>query len=131
MSSAWYNTVNYSGEKLERANARALSQEELIKEIFLNNSGKRFSPSQILTIFQKKYDLHPPITSIRRAMSTLAHEKREKFLSKTDLKTIGFFGEDEHYWELSTQPKQDETETWFSKHQNEKAYQPSIQPTLF
>lgn len=136
MSQAWYNTVNYSGEKLERANARALSQENLIKEIFLANPGKKFSPSQMLTIFQKKYDLHPPITSLRRAMTSLTLDRKGKVLAKTQETVVGMFGDDEHLWELNSQTDDKELQEWWNKYQNgdfdEQQEKPKfVQPSLF
>jgi hypothetical protein len=119
MSKVFYNTVNLSGEKLERANARALSQENLIKEIFMANPDKKISPSQMLQIFSKKYDLHPPIVSIRRAMTNLTYSQKGMVLRKTEEQAMGSYGVPEYLWELNKLSSDEELQAFWDEHQKE------------
>jgi hypothetical protein len=119
MSKVFYNTVNLSGEKLERANARALSQENLIKEIFMANPDKKISPSQMLQIFSKKYDLHPPIVSIRRAMTSLTYSQKGMVLRKTEEQAMGSYGVPEYLWELNKLSSDEELQAFWDEHQKE------------
>lgn len=108
MSKSFYNTINLSSEKLQKAEARALGQEELIKEIFRNNPHRLFSPSQIQKLFISKYDRHNPITSIRRGMTNLASDKHKKILVKTDNMVVGEYGLPEHTWRLNVEQTDDQ-----------------------
>lgn len=95
---AFYNTISLEGEKLAKANARALGQEELIKEIFLKNPSLEITPSQMQKLFNSKLDRYHPITSIRRAMTNLSSAKHGFFLQKTMIQIPGEFGLPEHLW---------------------------------
>jgi hypothetical protein len=116
---SFFNTVNLSGEKLERAKARALSQENLIKEIFMANPDKKISPSQMLQIFSKKYDLHPPIVSIRRAMTSLTYSQKGMVLRKTEEQAMGSYGVPEYLWELNKLSSDEELQAFWDEHQKE------------
>lgn len=101
MAKHFFNTINLEGKELERANARAAAQESLITAIFKANPGKKLSPSQIHTLMQVKYDLHPPITSIRRGMTNLTKDKHMNVLTKLDEKIESPFASWEHFWILT------------------------------
>lgn len=134
-TNAFYNTIKYEGERLSYNEGKALAQEQLIREIFLANPYTKISPSQMLNIFNKKYDRYPPITSIRRAMTTLAHAKRERFLTKIDETMTGPFNEDEHFWILTDSLSTNDFAKGYFKgdfDQPTPAPKPSItQPELF
>jgi hypothetical protein len=115
----FFNTVNLSGDNLERAKARALSQENLIKEIFMANPDKKISPSQMLQIFSKKYDLHPPIVSIRRAMTSLTYSQKGMVLRKTEEQAMGSYGVPEYLWELNKLSSDEELQAFWDEHQKE------------
>jgi hypothetical protein len=115
----FFNTVNLSGDNLERAKARALSQENLIKEIFMANPDKKISPSQMLQIFSKKYDLHPPIVSIRRAMTNLTYSQKGMVLRKTEEQAMGSYGVPEYLWELNKLSSDEELQAFWDEHQKE------------
>lgn len=97
MSKTFFNTINLSGEALQKANARAAAQNDLIAAIFTANPDKNFSPSQIHKIFASRFDRHNPLTSIRRAISTLT---KEGVLEKMDKTIPGPYAEPEHLWKL-------------------------------
>lgn len=101
MSRSFFNTINLEGKELERADARAASQERLITAIFKANPGRKISPSQIHNIMKVKYDLHPPITSIRRAMTNLTNDRNMNVLTKLDEKIESPFASWEHFWILT------------------------------
>lgn len=101
MSKHFYNTINLEGKELERANARAAAQESLITAIFKANPGRKISPSQIHNIMRTKYDLHPPITSVRRGMTNLTKDKHMNVLTKLDEKIESPFASWEHFWVLT------------------------------
>jgi hypothetical protein len=49
----FYNTIDLTGQELEKAKAQTLKQEELIATIYKKNCHKEISPSQILEIVNK------------------------------------------------------------------------------
>lgn len=98
---SFHNTINLEGKELERAEARAASQENLITAIFKANPGRKISPSQVHSIMQVKYDLHPPLTSVRRGMTNLTKDKHSNVLTKLDEKVTGPFAMPEHLWILT------------------------------
>lgn len=101
MSDFFYNTISLKGEKLLVANAKAMYQADLILEIYRSNPDKLISPSQILYIVKRKYSLHWPITSCRRAITDLSGDKYSKALTKTSVMVTGDFGQPEHQWILT------------------------------
>ena len=94
----FFNTLRFDGAELERENARAAKQEELVLAIFKANPGREISPSQLHQVFMKKYHLNPPLTSIRRCLTNLTGRME---LTKTDTKVQGLFHLSEHCWRLS------------------------------
>ena len=95
---SFFNTLNFQGAELERENARAAKQEELVLAIFKANPGREISPSQLHQVFMKKYHLNPPLTSIRRCLTNLTGRME---LTKTDTKVQGLFHLSEHCWKLN------------------------------
>lgn len=92
---SFFNTINLSGDNLEKAKARALAQEALVEEIFKANPGRHFSPSQLQKLVASKYDRHCPLTSWRRAITNLT---KRGVLFKTDKQIAGIYGEPEYCW---------------------------------
>ncbi len=101
MSDFFYNTISLAGEKLVVANVKAMYQADLILEIYKANPDKLISPSQILYIVKRKYGLHWPITSCRRAITDLSGDKYSKALTKTSVMVTGDYGQPEHQWMLT------------------------------
>lgn len=98
-SGGFYNTLDFSGDDLKRENARALAQEELILALFKANPGKKLSPSDLHQVFMKKYNLNPPLTSIRRGLTNLTRD--EKLIKLPDL-VPGIYHLPQHQWILNT-----------------------------
>lgn len=94
----FYNTIDLTGQELEKAKAQTLKQEELIATIFKKNCHKEISPSQILEIVNKYYGLNWPLTSIRRAITNLTEEMA---LIKTPKMVDGIYGKPEHLWRFN------------------------------
>lgn len=101
MSKSFYNTINLEGKELERVEARATTQEKLITAIFKANPGRKISPSQVHSIIQVKYDLHPPLTSVRRGMTNLCLDKHNNVLTKLDEMIPSPYASKEHLWILT------------------------------
>ena len=92
----FFNTTSEKGQDLSNSNRKATKQNEVVLELF-----KQFgtaSPSQIYQVWGTITGLTtPPITSIRRAITTLTGERK---LVKTDDMVIGLYGKPEYKWRL-------------------------------
>lgn len=95
---SFFNTINFQGKELERANARAASLETVVLSLFKANPGLKLGPSKVLYILNRKYSLNNPITSVRRAMTNLTGRLE---LIKTEERVNGLFNYPEHCWQLS------------------------------
>lgn len=100
MSQSFFNTINFSGKDLENQNAKCLKQEDLILALFRANPDKKLSPSQVHSIFVKKYQIYPPITSIRRAITNLTGRMDLIKMSKEDM-IPGPFSLPENTWKYA------------------------------
>ena len=91
---SYYNTTESSGSELRGYRKKALTQNELITEFFAM-TGAMHTPSQV------QYSLLPnaPITSVRRAMTTLTDEG---ILVKTTIQRLGPYRRPEYVWKLAT-----------------------------
>jgi hypothetical protein len=94
---AFYNTIRLSGSELSRAQAREMNQRQLVLALFRFNPDKRFSPSQIYTLFRARYGNQSPITSWRRTLTDLTSEG---LLIKGTVaqQVLGPNGRPEHTW---------------------------------
>mgnify|MGYP003633896032 FL=1 len=105
MIRSYHNTTKETGPELAQSISKAMNQEDVIMSLFetyRNIYGKLnvMSPSYIQGIWINGVDrkAYPPITSIRRAMTTLT---RKGMLIKTDKLTEGQYGKPEHCWRLA------------------------------
>ena len=98
MSQHFFNTISFSGDDLKKENAKAAKQEDLILSLFKANPNKKLSPSQVHTILGKKYQIYPPITSVRRALTNLTGRLE---LIKTDEMVPGVYHLPEHTWKYA------------------------------
>ena len=99
----FYNTIDLTGQELEKAKAQTLKQEELIATIYKKNCHKEISPSQILEIVNKHYWLNWPLTSCRRVLTDLTSTG---ILIKLPKMIQGIYGKGEHVWKWKTIVKQ-------------------------
>jgi Fe2+ or Zn2+ uptake regulation protein len=88
----YYNTNKESGETLKKSRNKAQTQNEMIFKI-LGDEPEGLTPYQI----HVKADLLWPITSIRRALSTLTKAGK---LTKTDELRLGPWKKNEHVWKI-------------------------------
>jgi predicted transcriptional regulator len=93
MKEAYYNTNKETGKTLFESNSKALSQEEEILNIFLEH--KQLSASRVWNIYNKNG--LTPITSVRRGITNLCYRG---LIEKTDSKTVGIYGKNEHIYKL-------------------------------
>ena len=99
MKTSFYNTVRLTAAQLIKANAKAITQEEKIHNLFKSMplvNGKGLTPSQVLIKTPGLGKI--PLTSVRRAMSNLTRDTR---LIKTDETIEGPYGMPEHVWILN------------------------------
>ena len=90
----YYNTVPISGEDLKDKQEKALTQEQIILDLFKKH--KRFSPFQL---YRRNFAGKAPITSVRRAITELT---KSGFLRKTGVRVQGMYpGSVENVWELN------------------------------
>ena len=105
----YYNTNNETGEQLNESRSNAKTQDEIILDIFntfrLNNG---LSPSEVESILIETYNKNWPLTSIRRAISTLTDNGK---LTKTSKLRGGKYNKNEHVWKFKSQIRQDLNDT--------------------
>ena len=100
----FFNTIRIRGHELERAQFTAKKQSDRIYEVFKRTSGK-LTPFEIWQV-DCELDQVVPITSIRRAMTTLTDDGK---LIKTDRMKEERYGKANHYWRLATKAEM----AWF------------------
>ena len=94
----YYNTTKETGSTLKSSKDKAESQDQFIFRIFNTWRHKNgLTPSELDKILKENYCITWPITSIRRAMSTLT--KSDK-LTKTSELRKGIYGKSEHVWKV-------------------------------
>ena len=92
----YYNTNIEAGLVLTNSQRIALNQNQLVLEVFTQNANIGFTPDEV-------HDIVPgygPITSIRRAISTLTKDGK---LTKTEELRKGMWGKQTHVWRLNDQ----------------------------
>ena len=94
-----YNTINLTGQALKSAWARTTDQKSIVLGYFHLHPEASLGPSTLLEklVICGRIDDNTPITSIRRAMTDLT---TEGYLTKTDVKQRGLYGDSEHLWVL-------------------------------
>jgi len=95
MKHEFHNTIRETGTALKEKEGKAMTQREIVLQIFTQCKGK-LSPSEVLKRYPKA---KTPLTSIRRAISNLT---RDNILEKINEKRTGLYNTDEHYWQLKS-----------------------------
>ena len=96
----FYNTTNETGETLKESKAKAITQNELIIHVFNTwREQNGLTPSELNKILIEHWDTNWPITSIRRALTTLTDDGN---LVKTNDLRKGVYGKKEHVWKIKT-----------------------------
>lgn len=99
----YYNTVNEKGDDLRDSWIKTANQNELILQLFLDNPNQSMTPDEInhmCKVLEKEW----PITSIRRAISTLTDQGK---LTKTDMLRKGQYGKKTHTWKIADKKTQE------------------------
>ena len=105
----YYNTNEEDGPGLREAWAKTANQDDLILEIY--NSWRQsggLTPSEVEEILIHHHDKNWPLTSIRRAISTLTNSGK---LTKTSKLRGGKYNKNEHVWKFKPQTRQDLNDT--------------------
>ena len=89
---SFHNTIEARGADLKHLDARAQTQEQTILNFFRQHVGRMFTPSEI---HQRLYSPSTPLTSVRRAITNLTEAGH---ITKTDVRTLGPYGVNEHCW---------------------------------
>ena len=103
----YYNTNNESGLDLRESWTSNAKQDELILRIFMIAPNDSFTPDEIEEACQR-CNRDWPITSIRRAISTLTKHGN---LTKTSELREGKYGKKTHAWRFVTQVRTDSNDT--------------------
>ena len=90
----YYQTTTLPDNVLAEYNAKNIGQNDLIMEIF-KTSSTALSPSDVFKVYP---DPRPPLTSIRRAITTLTYQG---YLQKTEDTKTSIYGRPEHIWTLT------------------------------
>jgi len=94
----FHNTIGLLPSEHREKDKKAINQSEKILALFKESPHCDFTPSEVYLKFGQQY----PLTSIRRAISTLC---KAGDLVKTDRKRIGIYGEDNYTWKLNLNKK--------------------------
>lgn len=98
-----YKTTHYTKEQVRHLKESANKQEKYIGPKFFHAYPKGLTPSQV-----HPGDEHWPLTSTRRAISSLSSDKdaegnpKPQILVKTDQTRPGPYGKPEHLWRWKT-----------------------------
>ena len=103
----YYNTNNESGLDLRSSWTATAKQNELILRIFMLAPNNTFTPDEIQDACER-CQRNWPITSIRRAISTLTDRGN---LTKTNELRKGKYGKKTHTWKFNTQIRTDINDT--------------------
>jgi len=104
--SQFFNTIFLGKNELELACAKAEKQNDRVLLIF-QQKAIPLSPSQVWQIYQSWWKNRCPLTSIRRAMSSLSATQDEfkrpitPKLVKSPSKRTGYYNVPEHLWKLA------------------------------
>lgn len=96
---AYYDTLGLDDEALADRIAQAETQEERVRTYFEARPQLRLTPFEVQDLLFP----HTPVTSVRRAISTLTDAG---VLEKTSHMKEGRYGEPNHTWTLATGEKQ-------------------------
>tara|TARA_R100001463_G_scaffold127864_3_gene186201 strand:+ start:11487 stop:11816 length:330 start_codon:yes stop_codon:yes gene_type:complete len=94
-SENYFNTTNQDQDFVKQKKTKNKNQEQKVYKIF--QGGGKYTASEIYNLWSVNYAKNIPLTSIRRAMSNLQHDRQ---IIKTNETKIGIYGAPEHYYTL-------------------------------
>ena len=112
----YYNTNNEIGLALGQSWLSTAKQDELILRIFILKPNQSFTPDEIKAECER-CEKDWPITSIRRAISTLTDRGK---LTKTNNLRKGKYGKQTHTWKFKTQVRRDINDTHSSQQRDSR-----------
>jgi len=89
----FFNTIHLDGEELYDAVKNVVKQNERIYQL-MKLSGKKYTPFEMHRVYEKFF-AKTPVTSIRRAMTTLTNDNR---LIKLDEMKAERYGKPNYLW---------------------------------
>ena len=98
MAKIFHNTINVEGQMLMDFTAQAGKQNDIILELFRLNAYRSMTPFEVMNLLKLKGHDYP-ITSIRRAITTLTEEGK---LQKLHEMKVGEYGKPNHTWQFKT-----------------------------
>lgn len=98
----FFNTINITGKELKEAQLGVKSQNELILDLFKNNPNKEYTPFEVHSALFGSDQV--PVTSVRRAMTTL---EKNGDIVKTDKKKMEIYGKPNYCWKLNPPKEED------------------------
>ena len=90
----FFNTIGLKGLELARAEAQAMSQEELVHLLFRENPDRELTPFEVWAAVLP----YVPITSVRRAITCLTDEGKLEKLTRLKGER---YGKPNHVWRLA------------------------------
>ena len=90
----YFNTIGLKGKELKVREFRTGTQNKLILDCFKERPGMELTPFEVRVM---THQIYTPITSIRRAMTTLTDMG---YLVKTQTRKLGEYGELNYTWKL-------------------------------
>ena len=103
----YYNTNEETGTTLNSSRKNAIKQEDLVLGIFQKHRVQSLTPEEVNNALEQDGHIFP-ITSIRRAISTLTNSGK---LTKTSKLRGGKYNKNEHVWKFKPQTRQDLNDT--------------------
>jgi hypothetical protein len=101
----YYNTTNETDKQLRDSRSKAKTQDEIILNVFNTwRESDGLTPSEVEEILIHHHDKNWPLTSIRRAISTLTDAGK---LTKTNKLRGGKYNKNEHIWKFKPQTRAD------------------------
>ena len=92
----FFNTIHESGEELKESERKVNAQGQRVL-VIMKQIGKAATPAHVHALYEIKWG-HTPITSIRRAMTSLTSNG---YLIKTDEMAKGRYNKPNYKWRLA------------------------------
>lgn len=109
----FFNTIHLRGLEFDQAILDVTKQDDRIYEI-LKQANREMTPFEVGTFYDELYS-PVPITSIRRAMTTLTKEGK---LIKTQNQKAEVYGKRNYCWRIATKAEQ----AWYLGEDTDKFY---------
>lgn len=104
---SFHNSIELTGKPLEKAEKKAVTQEDKVYIFFIRKAGKEYTPWEVYQALTHTGVIHrnTPEQSIKRAITNLTTSGK---LIKTDIRRIGKYGTLNFTWKLNGEVVQGE-----------------------